>query len=119
MEQEINPINMPAVIARFFEATKNYDKQALLATFAPDINLMDEGKLVTSEGLEKWNNEVFFGVGIKLQPLGMRHENDMLIVRLILDGDYSKYNVTGPFNYEAWFRIDNNLISYLEFRPLK
>ncbi len=112
-------MKMPAVVARFFEATKNYDEKALFATFSPDITLMDEGKLVPSAGLAKWNNDVFFGVGITLQPLGIRHENEKLVVSLVLNGDYSKYNITGPFDYEGWFGVDNDLISYLEFKPLK
>jgi hypothetical protein len=68
MKQEINNIEMPAVVARFFEATKNYDERALFATFARDIKLKDEGKLVSSEDLVKWNSQVFFGVDITLQP---------------------------------------------------
>ena len=110
---------MPEVLARFFEATENYDKQALLATLSPDIRLMDEGKLIATDGLEKWNRDVFFGVSIKLTPLSIRREEDMVIVKVILDGDYSKYNIYGPFDYEGWFKIENSLISFLEFKPSK
>jgi hypothetical protein len=108
---------MPEVIADFFEATINYDQQALFATFSPDIRLMDEGKLITMEGLEQWNKDVFFGVEIKLQPLSVRKANDQWVVRVTLDGDYSKYNIFGPFDYEGWFNVENDRISYLEFKP--
>lgn len=112
-------IEMPAVIADFFEATKKYDKNALFKTFRPDIKMMDEGKSITGKGIEKWNDELFFGVKVTLKPLSIRYDKNRIIIPVILDGDYSKYNIFGPFNYEGRFEIENDLISYMEFKEQK
>jgi hypothetical protein len=105
---------MPAPLKSFLRATEQGDSKALLALFAPDAKLIDEGEERGGDKLREWNDKLYIGAKVVTHPIHYAEKNEQLILSVALDGDYSAFGVTGPFQFEYRFTLTGDRIQSLE-----
>jgi ketosteroid isomerase-like protein len=105
---------LPAPISNFFEATRAHDARALLATFTPDALLIDMGEEYQGGTIADWNDRLFLGANVRVQPIHMAERDGKTVVTVMVDGDYANLGVTGPFQLDWWFTTRGDKIAVLK-----
>jgi len=110
--------NLPVPIAAFLKATVERDSRALLACFAPDAVLTDEGKTMRGAEIEAWNARLYLGAQVKVHPIHLAERDDAMVLTVIVDGDYAAFGVTGPFQLDWTFTFTGERIADLRMVQL-
>jgi ketosteroid isomerase-like protein len=106
--------DLPAMLDRYFEAQNGHDVDAMVACFAPDAAVRDEGRdVVGSDAIRSWKTETSAKYRITAEPLECRVEDDLTIVVVKVSGtfDGSPANLTYRFRF-----ADDGRIGALEVR---
>ena len=106
--------NLPQPIARFLTATAARDRGALLACFTPEAVLVDKHRSRCGDEIEDWVDQLYFGAQVRVHPIHHMDQADAVVLIVILEGDYSAYGITGPFQYEWVFTLDGDQIARLQ-----
>ena len=100
--------SLPTVLGRYFEAQNAHDIDAMVACFAPDAAVHDEGHdYVGSKEIRSWMGETSRRYHITAHPLECRVEDGLTTVVVRVSGtfDGSPANLTYRFGFSEGGRI--------------
>jgi ketosteroid isomerase-like protein len=106
--------DLPGILASYFEAQNAHDVDAMVACFAPDAAVRDEGRdIVGTSAIRAWKEETSAKYRITAEPLDSRVEGDRTIVVVKVAGtfDGSPANLAYRFGFS-----DDGRIGALEVR---
>jgi hypothetical protein len=93
---------LPGVLARYFAAQNAHDIDALVACFAPDAAVRDEGSdIVGSEAIRAWKVETSAKYRVTVEPLTCSVVGDRTVVVARVSGtfDGSPADLTYRFGF--------------------
>ena len=100
--------SLPDILHRYFQAQNAHDIEAMVACFAPDAAVRDEGHdIVGTQAIRAWKMETSGKYRITAEPLESRAEADTTIVVVRVSGTFpgSPANLTYRFGLSADGRI--------------
>jgi hypothetical protein len=100
---------LPDILHRYFAAQNAHDVDALVACFAPDAVVRDEGKdIIGTQAIRAWKIETSAKYRITAEPLERRPEADKTIVVVAVSGTFpgSPANLTYRFGFSIDGRIN-------------
>jgi hypothetical protein len=106
--------DLPDVLDRYFAAQNDHDIDAMVACFAADAAVRDEGRdLVGTDAIRAWKEETSAKYRIAAEPLESRVEDDRTIVIVKVSGAFDG----SPANLTYRFALtDDGRIAALEVR---
>ena len=99
---------LPSILDRYFEAQNADDIDAMVACFASDAAVRDEGRdIVGSDAIRSWKEETSSKYRITVEPLESTTERDRTVVVIKVSGtfDGSPTNLTYCFGFSGNGRI--------------
>ncbi len=99
---------LQGVLERYFEAQNEHDIEALVACFAADAAVRDEGRdIVGTDAIRAWKAATSAKYRVAVEPLESRVEGDRTIVVAKVAGDFagSPANLTYRFGFAEDGRI--------------
>lgn len=106
--------DLPAILDRYFKAQNAHNIEAMVACFAPDAAVRDEGRdIIGTEAVRAWKKETSAKYRITAEPIESRSEDDRSVVVVRVSGTFpgSPANLTYRFGFSA-----DGLINALEVR---
>jgi hypothetical protein len=103
----MNP-NLPGILDRYFKAQNAHDIAAMVACFADDAVVRDEGHTHTgTEAIRAWKTDTSAKYRIMATPLESRADGDRTIVTVKVAGTFpgSPASLTYHFGFSADGRI--------------
>jgi|RhiMetdeSRZDD1v2_1073273.scaffolds.fasta_scaffold18077_3 hypothetical protein len=100
---------LPDVLDRYFAAQNAHDIEAMVACFAPDAGVRDEGEdIVGTQAIRAWKIETGAKYRITVEPLASRLEAGRAIVVVKVSGTFpgSPANLTYRFGFSADGRVN-------------
>ena len=97
-------LNLPVILDRYFAAQNAHDIDAMVACFAADAAVRDEGREhVGSEAIRAWKMETSAKYRITAAPIDSRKEGDRTVVMVKVSGNFpgSPANLTYRFGFSA------------------
>ena len=107
-------LNLPIILRRYFEAQNAHDIEAMVACFALDAAVRDEGRDIRgAEAVRAWKKETSANYRITAEPLECRADAGRTVVVVKVSGNFpgSPANLAYRFGFAA-----NGRISTLEVR---
>jgi hypothetical protein len=101
-------LDLPDILDRYFKAQNAHDVDAMVACFAADATVRDEGRgLFGTEAIRTWKIETSAKYRITAKPIESRNEGSRTIVVVNVSGtfDGSPANLTYHFGFSADGRI--------------
>lgn len=95
---------LPSVLQRYFAAQNAHDIEAMVACFAPDAAVRDEGRDITgTRAIRAWKIETGAKYRVTTEPLESRSEGDKTVVVAKVSGTFpgSPANLTYRFGFSA------------------
>ena len=81
---------MPDILDRYFEAQNAHDIDAMVACFAPDAAVRDEGHDIVGTGaIRAWKERPARSIASRREPLECRVEGDRTIVVVKVSGTFA------------------------------
>ena len=81
---------LPAILDRYFQAQNAHDIEAMVACFAPDGAVRDEGRdIVGTSAIRAWKAETSRKYRITAEPLAWRVENGHAVVVANVAGTFT------------------------------
>lgn len=103
----MNP-HLPDILERYFRVQNAHDIDAMVACFAPDAVVRDEGHTHTgADAIRAWKIDTSAKYRINATPLESRSEGDSTVVVVKVAGTFpgSPANLTYRFGFSADGRI--------------
>jgi hypothetical protein len=100
---------LPDILDRYFAAQNAHDIEAMVACFAPDAVVRDEGKdVVGMQAIRAWKIETGAKYRITAEPLESRPEAGATIIVVKVSGTFpgSPANLTYRFGFSADGRVN-------------
>jgi ketosteroid isomerase-like protein len=105
---------LPDILHRYFAAQNAHDIDGMVACFAPDAVVRDEGKdIIGTQAIRTWKIETGAKYRITAEPIESRPEADRTIVVVTVSGTFS--GSPANLTYRFGFSIDGR-INALEVR---
>jgi hypothetical protein len=101
-------VDLPEILDRYFGAQNAHDIDAMVACFAPDAAVRDEGRdFIGTDAIRGWKKETSAKYRVAAQPLESHMEADRTIVTVKVAGTFkgSPTNLTYRFGFAADGRI--------------
>jgi SnoaL-like domain len=101
-------VNLPGILGRYFNAQNAHHIDEMVACFAPDAIVRDEGHShVGTDAIRAWKIDTSTKYRISATPLEYRSEDDGTIVIVNVTGAFpgSPANLTYRFGFSADGRI--------------
>jgi len=96
---------LPPVLDRYFAAQNAHDIDALVACFAPDAAVRDEGRdIVGPDAIRAWKMQTGAKYSITVEPLAVESEDDRTRVVARVAGNFPG----SPLDLTYRFRFDGN-----------
>ncbi len=105
---------LPGILVRYFEAQNRHDIDAMVACFAADASVRDEGReIVGTAAIRSWKEATSARYRVTAEPLESRIEAERTIVVVKVSGTFagSPANLTYRFGF-----ADDGRIGALEVR---
>jgi SnoaL-like domain len=106
-ETSMKPV-LPDILARYFSAQTAHDIDAMVACFAPDAAVHDEGRdIIGTDAVRAWKEETSAKYRITAEPLESTQQNGRTIVVVKVSGtfDGSPAKLTYRFGFSGDGRI--------------
>ena len=100
--------NLPGILDPYFKAQNAHDIDAMVACFAPEAAVRDEGReYIGTEAIRAWKMDTSTKYRITATPIESRDEGDRTIVLVKVSGTFagSPANLTYRFGFSADGRI--------------
>ncbi len=100
--------DLPEILDRYFAAQNRHDIDAMVACFASDAAVRDEGRdLVGTRAIRAWKEETSAKYRISAEPIECRVEDDRTIVLVKVSGNFagSPASLTYRFGFSSDGRI--------------
>jgi ketosteroid isomerase-like protein len=107
-EETLMKPDLPATLDRLYAAQNAHDVDAMVACFAPDAAVRDEGHdIVGTAAIRAWKEEASAKYRVTVEPLDCRVEGDRTVVVAKVSGtfDGSPANLTYRFGFAEDGRI--------------
>ncbi|HEY0106834.1 MAG TPA: nuclear transport factor 2 family protein [Rhizomicrobium sp.] len=101
-------LELPQTLRRYLDAQNRHDIEALVACFAPDARVRDEGRdIVGSDAIRAWKAETTAKYRVLVEPLDLRVEIDRTLLTAKVSGTFpgSPVTLTYRFGFAADGRI--------------
>jgi hypothetical protein len=101
-------IDLPGILQEYFQAQNAHDVEAMVACFAADGTVRDEGRdIIGDDAIRAWKVETSAKYRITVEPLERRAEAGKTIVVAKVSGTFlgSPANLTYRFGFSADGRI--------------
>jgi hypothetical protein len=101
-------VNLPGILDRYFNAQNAHNIDAMVACFAPEAIVRDEGRThAGTDAIRAWKIDTSTKYRIIAMPLESRSEGDSTIVVVKVTGAFpgSPANLTYRFGFSADGRI--------------
>jgi SnoaL-like domain len=107
-------VHLPPVLDRYFAAQNAHDIEAMVACFAPNAAVRDEGRdIVGTQAVRAWKMETSDKYHIAAEPIACRREDDYTVVTVKVSGNFPG----SPANLSYRFGLSvDGLIGTLEVR---
>jgi hypothetical protein len=102
------PIDLPSILQRYFQAQNAHDVEAMVACFATDATVRDEGRdIIGADAIRAWKFETSAKYRITIEPLESRSEAGETVVVAKVSGSFpgSPADLTYCFGLSADSRI--------------
>jgi hypothetical protein len=99
---------LPHILDRYFEAQNAHDIDEMVACFAPDAAVRDEGRdIIGTDAIRAWKQETSAKYRITAEPLECTQQNERTIVVVKVSGTFngSPAKLTYRFGYSGEGRI--------------
>jgi ketosteroid isomerase-like protein len=99
---------LPDILGRYFRAQNEHDIDAIVACFAPDAAVRDEGRDIKgTDAIRAWKEQTSAKYRITAEPIESRLEDDRTIVVVKVSGMFegSAANLTYRFGFSGDGRI--------------
>ena len=99
---------LPGILDPYFHAQNAHDIDAMVACFAPEAAVRDEGReYIGTEAIRAWKMNTSTRYRIAAQPIESRDEGDRTVVLVKVSGTFagSPANLTYRFGFSADGRI--------------
>jgi hypothetical protein len=100
--------DLPTILDRYFKAQNDHDIDAMVACFASDATVKDEGRdIVGTDAIRSWKEETSAKYRVTAVPIETSNEGDRTIVVARVAGtfDGSPTNLTYRFGFSSDGRI--------------
>src|ERR1700747_2483611 len=97
--------DMPAPLKAFLKAAEQRDSKALLSLFTKDAVLTDEGRDHSGDDLRQWNDKVFLGANVVVQPIHIEDRDGLTVLAVTVKGDYASFGITEPLQFHWHFKL--------------
>lgn len=100
--------DLPEVLHRYFQAQNDHDIDAMVACFASDAAVRDEGRdIIGTDAIRAWKAETSAKYRVTVEPIESRSEADRTIVVAKVAGTFagSPANLTYRFGFSGAGRI--------------
>jgi hypothetical protein len=97
-------VDLPPVLDRYFAAQNAHDIEAMVACFAPNAVVRDEGRdIIGTKAVRAWKMETSEKYRIAAEPVACRREDDHIIVTVRVSGSFpgSPANLAYRFGLSA------------------
>ena len=101
--------NLPIILHRYFKAQNAHDIETMVACFAPEAAVRDEGRnIIGSESIRAWKKETSSKYHVMAEPFECRIEADCTVVAAKVSGSFpgSSANLVYRFGFSADGRIN-------------
>jgi hypothetical protein len=105
---------LPAILERYFAAQNAHDIDAMVACFAPDAAVRDEGRdIVGTDAIRAWKIETSAKYRITTEPIECTTEGERTVVVVKVAGTFpgSPANLTYRFGFSSDGRIGTLAVS--------
>ena len=83
------PPKLPDNLLRYFDSQNGHDAEGMVACFAPDAEVRDEGRTyVGREAIRQWKVETIAKYGISIEPLTATDEGAAVAVIARVSGNF-------------------------------
>ncbi len=107
-------VSLPEAIQGYFRAVDDDDTDALVACFADDAEVADEGNVRRGpDEIRAWREQTRSAYGYTAEVLGAEVEDDSYVVATRLTGSFPGSPVEMPYR----FTLRSGLISRLDIDP--
>jgi hypothetical protein len=99
---------LPHILARYFEAQNAHDIDGMVACFAPDAAVHDEGRdIIDTDAVRAWKQETSVKYRITAEPLECTQQDGRTIVAVKVSGTFngSPAKLTYRFGFSGEGRI--------------
>jgi len=104
-------LHLPEPLSKYFAAASAHDSDALVACFAADATVHDEGKVMQGlDAIRAWYEETARKYQTTFEPTNLKRAGDRTIVTAIVAGTFAGSPIELDFN----FKIANTRIETLE-----
>jgi hypothetical protein len=106
--EDIMSLDLPEILRRYFDAQNAHDIDAMVACFAPNAVVRDEGHThVGAEAVRSWKQDTSAKYRITATPIESRTDGDRTIVVARVAGTFkgSPVNLTYRFGFSPEGRI--------------
>lgn len=107
--RDAHECDLPAILDRYFAAQNDHDVEALVACFAPDAAVRDEGRdIVGTDAIRAWKEETSARYRVTAEPLEAHAEDGWTVVVARVSGTFhgSPADLTYRFGFAEDGRID-------------
>jgi hypothetical protein len=105
------PLSLPDPIAAYFRAQNAHDVDGMLATFASQARVRDEGQDLTgSAAIRAWIDDTTRKYHPSVTPLGIEQVDGRSIVKVRVSGTFPG----SPIELSYRFKVEGRLIAALE-----
>jgi hypothetical protein len=97
-------LDLPEPLDRYFAAQNAHDIEAMVACFAPDARVRDEGKdYLGRDDVRRWKEYTVAKYGIRIEPLESREQDGRTIITARVAGNFpgSPANLTYNFGLSS------------------
>ncbi|MEI9994886.1 MAG: nuclear transport factor 2 family protein [Rhizomicrobium sp.] len=101
-------LDLPSTLSRYLDAQNRHDIEALVACFAPDARVRDEGRdIVGSDAIRAWKEQTSAKYRVTVEPLETQIAGDRTVLKARVSGtfDGSPALLTYRFGFAADGRI--------------
>lgn len=82
-------VNLPTPLAAYFDAKNAHDIDGMLAAFAEDAKVRDEGhEMIGRAAIRNWMDETTRKYRVTVKPLGVKRENQNEVVTAQVSGTF-------------------------------
>ncbi len=104
-------VKLHSTLQRYFAATNRHDVVGMIAGFADDAVVKDEGRHHRGvPAIREWMNQTIRKYNFRAEPTNVARANDRTAVSVTVSGDFPG----SPIAVTYWFKLEGQKIARLE-----
>lgn len=91
---------LPEILNRYIAAQNGHDIEAMVACFAPDAHVHDEGRhIIGTDAIRAWKQKTTANYRVAVEPLECRLEGDRTVMAAKVSGTFDGSPATLTYRY--------------------